>query len=76
MFDLRLSHAEHSRHYSITSRSDSGWDVRLEEDDTVRRHDRYQDWHRVERAMALFEREVRELVARGWQVIHNVQVRV
>ena len=58
MFDKRLRHAEHIRHYSITSSEESGWEVRLEEDDTLRRHTYYQDWHRVERAMAQFEREV------------------
>lgn len=71
MFDKRLRHAEHIRHYSITSSDASGWDVRLQEDDTLRRHDHYQDWHRVERAMALFEREVTELTARGWQLTYK-----
>ena len=41
-----------------------GWEVELEEDRTLRRLDHYRDWHRVERAMALFEREVQELTAR------------
>ena len=71
MFDLRLGRADHSRHYSITSAEEWGWEVRLEEDDMVRRRDHYQDWHRVERALALFEREVRELTARGWQIIQD-----
>ena len=70
MFDKRLRRAEHIRHYSINSTEASGWEVRLEEDDTVRRHDYYQDWHRVERALALFEREVDELTSRGWQLTH------
>lgn len=67
MFDQRLRHADHTRHYSITSDGDTGWVVRLEEDQTLRRLDNYRDWHRVERAMAQFEREVHELRARGWQ---------
>ena len=58
MFDKRLRHAEHIRHYSITSSEESGWEVRLEEDDTLRRHTYYQDWHRVERAMARFAKRV------------------
>lgn len=73
MFDLRLRHAEHSRHYSITSAEGSGWEVRLEEDDTLRRQDHYQDWHRVERALAAFEREVSDLTARGWQIAQQVK---
>jgi hypothetical protein len=40
----------------------------LEEDRTLRRLDRYHDWHRVERALAAFEREVQELRARGWRI--------
>lgn len=67
MFDLRLRHADHVRHYSITFGQESGWDVRLEEDETLRRLDNYQDWHRVERAQAEFEREAHELRARGWK---------
>lgn len=68
MFDKRLRHAEHIRHYSITAGEDRGWEVRLQEDNTLRRHDHYQDWHRVERAMAMFEREVDELTSLGWQI--------
>jgi hypothetical protein len=74
MYDLRLRRADHVRHYSITSAEHSGWEVRLEEDNAVRRHDRYQDWHRVERVLALFEREVDELTASGWQVWRDVKV--
>ena len=31
MFDLRLSRADHSRHYSITSAEEWGWEVRFED---------------------------------------------
>lgn len=72
MFNLRLRHADHIRHYSITSTESRGWEVRLEEDDRIRRQDHYQDWHRVERAMALFEREVQELTDIGWQVTPSI----
>jgi len=72
MFDLRLRHAEHIRHYSIRSSDAWGWEVRLEEDDRIRRNDHYQDWHRVERAMALFEREVQDLTENGWQVTPSI----
>jgi hypothetical protein len=30
----------------------------------------YHDWHRVERALAIFRLEVSELTERGWQVVH------
>ena len=68
MFDLSLRCADHVRRYSICSAGTSGWDVKLEEDRTVRRRDLYQDWHRVARARALFEREASALTATGWSV--------
>jgi hypothetical protein len=68
MFVLRLRHADHTRHYSIRSAGPEGWEVRLVEDRTLKRLNHYRDWHRVERALASFEREVEELTARGWQV--------
>jgi hypothetical protein len=67
MFEMRLRHGGHTRHYSITSSDDSGWEVRLQEDQTVRRYNRYRDWHRVERALVQFELEVLELRELGWQ---------
>jgi hypothetical protein len=71
MFARSLSRAHHTRHYSIHAGASSGWEVRLEEDQTLRRFDRYEDWHRVERALMLFEREVAELSENGWRVDPN-----
>jgi hypothetical protein len=68
MFVRKLHQAEHTRDYSIASTGTEGWEVRLEEDRKLRRLDHYRDWHRVERALASFEREVEELTARGWQI--------
>jgi hypothetical protein len=69
MFDVRLRHSDHVRHYSITALTPSGWEVRLEEDRQLRRRDVYQDWHRVERAQALLELEVLRLRERGWHQV-------
>lgn len=66
MYALSLRYADHVRHYSISAGS-AGWEEKLEEDRTLRRLDHYRDWHRVERAMAMFDREVMELTARGWR---------
>jgi hypothetical protein len=68
MFDLHLRNAGHTRRYTISHVGGAGWEVRLEEDRTIRRHLCYQDWHRVERAVALFEREVKALTAQGWRI--------
>jgi len=68
MFALRLSRAEHVRDYSIVQLTPSGWEVRCQEDQTLCRLDRYDDWHRVERALQTFQREADELAKNGWQV--------
>jgi len=70
MFDLRLRHLDHVRRYSISTAGDLGWEVRFEEDQRLRRATTYRDWHRVERALAQFEREIFELRAKGWQEAH------
>jgi hypothetical protein len=71
MFALSLRHADHVREYSIRQIGSSGWEVRLEEDRTVQRLTRYTDWHRVERAQAMFEIEVTQLEERGWTVLKD-----
>ena len=43
--------------------------LRSDQDRELRRRDYYQDWHRVERAKAMFELEVQRLRERGWLVI-------
>jgi hypothetical protein len=68
MFSISLQRAEHVRRYSIRSMEGAGWEVKLEEDRMLTRHIRYHDWHRVERALAIFRREVADLTAQGWEV--------
>ena len=69
MFTLSLRLADHVRRYSITAVAPSGWEVTFEEDATIRRRSRYDDWHRVERAHAMLQLEVEQLTARGWLVV-------
>ena len=66
MFAVRLSLADHVRLYSICPAGPAGWEVRFEEDQKLQRLDHYRDWHRVERTLALFEREVLALKEAGW----------
>jgi hypothetical protein len=72
IFDLSLRRADHIRRYFVRAVVPSGWEVRFEEDSELRRRNIYQDWHRVERALALFEREVVELMATGWRIATDV----
>ena len=68
MFAVTMRHADQTRRYSI-SRQRAGWEVTLERDDAAPRHVFYQDWHRVERALALFRLEVADLSERGWREV-------
>lgn len=64
-FSRKLQYLEHTRRYSIAA-TDDGWEVREERDSEVVRQERYQDWHRVERARRSITIELRNLRARGW----------
>jgi hypothetical protein len=68
MFSIALRHAEHTRKYRVSPSDTSGWDVILLEDLRPVRQVHYEDWHRVERAVATLQLEVRELTAKGWLV--------
>jgi hypothetical protein len=69
MFSISLQRDGHVRHYSIQRAGSAGWEVKLKADQRLARLDNYRDWHRVERARAVFASEVMELKARGWQVV-------
>ena len=45
----------HVARLSVSRGSDAGWEVREERDDRVVRRARLTDWHRVERALQVFE---------------------
>lgn len=54
MFTSELMHAGHMTRVTIT-RAEAGWDLCEERDSEVVRAVTYTDWHRVERAIQLFE---------------------
>jgi hypothetical protein len=54
MFTAERRHAGHTKRVTIT-RSQNGWDVKEEHDREVVREVNYTDWHRVERAIQVFE---------------------
>jgi hypothetical protein len=68
MFSIALRHADHTRNYQVSPSQPSGWELTLVEDLKPTRHVHYDDWHRVERALATLQLEVSELTAHGWQV--------
>jgi hypothetical protein len=68
MFSIALRHEEHRREYAVSVSQPSGWELTLEEDLKRIRRVHFEDWHRVERAVAVVKREVEDLTARGWRV--------
>ena len=74
MLSIRLQRADHVRQYSIRPARGAGWEVSLEEDRAVTRQVRYDDWHRVERALATLRREVADLTEQGWTVLDSSSV--
>jgi hypothetical protein len=65
MYTKRLSHAGHTRRFEIKEAS-GGWEVRTVEDSEVVKRVRYDDWHRVERALMTMRLEVSSLEDKGW----------
>jgi hypothetical protein len=65
MYTKRLSNAGHTRKFEITDMGGS-WEVRTVEDSRLVKQVRYDDWHRVERAMLTIRLEVSTLEAAGW----------
>ena len=70
MFSIALRHDEHTREYAVSASQPSGWELTLEEDLHRVRRVHFDDWHRVERAVAVVSLEVLDLTARGWHVEH------
>jgi hypothetical protein len=54
MLTREYTSAGHVNRVTIT-KGRTGWDVREERDDTVVKRVNYRDWHRVERAIQVFE---------------------
>lgn len=67
-FIKSLKKAEHTRRYTIQT-TDSGWEVREEQDAQILRHSYYQDWHRVERARLSFSLKLNVLREQGWREV-------
>ena len=66
MFVKELRQAGHTRKFSISERGVTGWEVRDVQDDRVLKQICYTDWHRVERAMNMFNLQIDDLQSRGW----------
>lgn len=67
MFSITLKQAGHTRNYRVVASQPSGWELTLTEDLKPVRHVHFDDWHRVERALATLQLEVRTLTEKGWR---------
>jgi len=66
MFIKELHQAGHVRKFSITKLGEAGWQVSDIQDERVLRQVYYNDWHRVERAVNMFNILIEDLESRGW----------
>lgn len=66
MYARILRKAAHTRRFTVTNSSSSGWEVRDEQDSRLIRSRLYHDWHRVERAKQAFAMEAAGLRDAGW----------
>jgi hypothetical protein len=70
MFSIELRREQHTRQYAVSPSQPSGWVLTLQEDRERTRSVHFEDWHRVERAVAVVKLEVESLTASGWRVEH------
>ena len=68
MYDVSLRKGGNTRRLIVRSVRDVGWEIRDERDSHVVRRVMITDWHRVERAVAIFSREEADLIDEGWAV--------
>jgi hypothetical protein len=66
LFAKVLVRAPHVRSFEVTSAPMSGWEVFARAGDAIVEQRHYSDWHRVERVLTRFRREISELERQGW----------
>jgi len=66
LFAKTLVRANHVRSFQIHRALPLGWEVFERDGQRVVQQQRYTDWHRVERTVTRFSREVAELRRQGW----------
>lgn len=68
MYDRSFRKGSNTRRLIVRTVDDWGWEVRDERDSHIVRRVVITDWHRVERAVAMFNREEADLIDEGWAV--------
>jgi hypothetical protein len=65
LFAKTLVRARQIRSFNVAPSTSVGWEVSERSDEDVVQR-RFSDWHRVERALTRFSREISELRRQGW----------
>jgi hypothetical protein len=65
-----LVRADHIRSFHVHP-IPAGWEAFKREDHRVVHQQRYTDWHRVERTLTRFRREIAALIEQGWRETLN-----
>jgi hypothetical protein len=66
MYSRVLRHGQQVRRFTVIDTGTSGWEIQDQADAGAVRRRIFGDWHRVERAIALFESEQETLRGLGW----------
>ena len=69
LLDTTLVRADHIRSFQVCRLRPEGWEVAEQEDGRGVRRQLYTDWHRVERALERFAREIAQLRDQGWSEV-------
>ena len=70
IFQVQLTRGMNTRRFLVGSADGGGWELRDEMNDRTVHLTHYQDWHRVERAVAFISRTVERLQEEGWTLRH------
>jgi hypothetical protein len=68
MLSIALRREQHTRQYAVSASQPSGWELTFQEDLERIKSVHFEDWHRVERAVAVVKLEVEGLTATGWRI--------
>jgi hypothetical protein len=65
VFAKTLVRAREVRSYEVVAAPSLGWQVKERTEQNIREQ-QFSDWHRVERTLSRFAREISELKRQGW----------
>jgi hypothetical protein len=67
LLQTTLVRADRVRSFEVQPTSSVGWEASEREDQRIVQQQHHTDWHRVERTLARFSREIEELKEQGWR---------